>query len=100
MIPWLKKRDVAILGGEGAQDAVPPPTGSELGGLALHDFALIMLGIHLFHGVWSLFQSMGWSHPRFNAWRRQIAAGVATLIVVGNVSFPIAVLTKIIEVKS
>lgn len=47
MIPWLKRRDVAILGGEGAQDAVPPPTGSELGGLALHDFALIMLGIHL-----------------------------------------------------
>lgn len=47
VIPWLKKRDVAILGGEGAQDAVPPPTGSELGGLALHDFALIMLGIHL-----------------------------------------------------
>ena len=62
--------------------------------------ANIALGVHLFHGVWSLFQSMGWSHPRFNAWRRQIAAGVATLIVVGNVSFPIAVLTKIIEVKS
>ncbi|MGE3509743.1 MAG: cyclase family protein [Vicinamibacterales bacterium] len=47
VIPWLKKRDVAILGGEGAQDATPPPTGSELGGLALHDFALIMLGVHL-----------------------------------------------------
>lgn len=62
--------------------------------------ANIALGVHLFHGVWSLFQSMGWSHPRFNAWRRQIAAGVATVIVVGNVSFPIAVMTKIIEVKS
>lgn len=47
VLPWLKQRDVAILGGEGAQDAVPPPTGSELGGLALHDFALIVLGIHL-----------------------------------------------------
>jgi succinate dehydrogenase / fumarate reductase cytochrome b subunit len=62
--------------------------------------ANIALGVHLFHGVWSLFQSMGWSHPRFNAWRRQIAVGIATVIVVGNVSFPIAVLTKIIEVQS
>ena len=47
VLPWLKRRDVAILGSEGAQDAVPPPTGSELGGLALHDFALIILGINL-----------------------------------------------------
>lgn len=47
VLPWLKRRDVSILGGEGAQDAVPPPAGSELGGLALHDFALIVLGIHL-----------------------------------------------------
>ena len=47
VLPWLKRRDVAILGSEGAQDAVPPPTGSELGGLALHDFALIVLGINL-----------------------------------------------------
>jgi succinate dehydrogenase / fumarate reductase cytochrome b subunit len=62
--------------------------------------ANLALGIHLFHGVWSLFQSLGWNNPRFNKWRRQIAAGVSTLIVVGNVSFPIAVLTHIVKVKS
>jgi succinate dehydrogenase / fumarate reductase cytochrome b subunit len=61
--------------------------------------ANIALGIHLFHGVWSLFQSMGWSNPKFNKWRRQLAAGIATLIVVGNVSFPIAVLANIVKVK-
>ena len=59
--------------------------------------ANIALGIHLFHGTWSLFQSMGWNNPRFNEWRRGLAAGVATIIVVGNVSFPIAVLAGIIE---
>jgi kynurenine formamidase len=48
VIPWLKRRDVALLGSEGAQDAGPVPPGAEIGGLALHDFALIMLGIHLF----------------------------------------------------
>jgi succinate dehydrogenase / fumarate reductase cytochrome b subunit len=58
--------------------------------------ANIALGIHLFHGTWSLFQSMGWNNPRFNSWRRGLAAGVATIIVVGNVSFPIAVMTGVV----
>ncbi len=63
----------------------------------LYIVANIALGIHLFHGTWSLFQSMGWNNPRFNEWRRGLAAGVATIIVVGNVSFPIAVIAGIIE---
>ena len=58
--------------------------------------ANIALGVHLFHGVWSLFQSMGWNNPRFNKWRRQIAAGVATIVVVGNVSFPVAAMAGIV----
>jgi len=53
--------------------------------------ANIALGIHLFHGAWSLFQSMGWNNPRFNSWRRNFAAAFAVLIVIGNVSFPVAV---------
>ena len=62
--------------------------------------ANLALGTHLFHGVWSLFQSLGWNNPRFSKWRRHIAGGVSSLIVVGNVSFPIAVLTHIVKVKS
>lgn len=58
--------------------------------------ANILLGIHLFHGVWSIFQSLGWNNPRFNSWRRAIAAGFATVVVVGNVSFPVAVLAGIV----
>jgi succinate dehydrogenase / fumarate reductase cytochrome b subunit len=50
----------------------------------------------LFHGVWSLFQSLGWNNPRFNKWRRAIATAFATIIVVGNVSFPIAVLAGVV----
>lgn len=64
---------------------------------ALYIVANIALGVHLFHGAWSLFQSMGWNRPRFNKWRRGFAIGFATLIVVGNVSFPIAVLAGIVE---
>ncbi len=62
----------------------------------LYIVANIALGTHLFHGVWSLFQSMGWNNPRFNQWRRGIATAFATIIVVGNVSFPIAVLAGIV----
>jgi succinate dehydrogenase / fumarate reductase cytochrome b subunit len=60
--------------------------------------ANIALGIHLFHGAWSLFQSLGWNNPRFNKWRRSFATGFATVVVVGNVSFPVAVLAGIVSV--
>lgn len=57
----------------------------------------LALGTHLFHGTWSLFQSMGWNNPKFNAWRRNIAIGTAALVVAGNLSFPIATLAGVIE---
>jgi succinate dehydrogenase / fumarate reductase cytochrome b subunit len=57
----------------------------------------IAVAIHLFHGIWSMFQSLGWNNPKFNAWRRSIAAGVSTLIGVGNVLFPIMVLAKVVK---
>jgi succinate dehydrogenase / fumarate reductase, cytochrome b subunit len=64
---------------------------------ALYIVANLALGVHLFHGAWSLFQSLGWNNPRFNRWRRNFAAGFAAIIVVGNVSFPIAVLAGVVS---
>jgi succinate dehydrogenase / fumarate reductase cytochrome b subunit len=58
----------------------------------------LALGVHLFHGAWSLFQSLGLNNPRFNIWRRWFAIGFSALIVVGNVSFPVAVLAGIVKV--
>jgi len=63
----------------------------------LYIVANIALGIHLFHGTWSLFQSMGWNNPKFNQWRRSAATAVATVVVVGNVSFPIMTLAGVID---
>ena len=57
----------------------------------------VALGIHLFHGFWSMFQSMGWNSPRFNQWRRAAAVAIASIVVVGNVSFPIAAMAGVIE---
>jgi succinate dehydrogenase / fumarate reductase cytochrome b subunit len=59
--------------------------------------ANILLGIHLFHGAWSIFQSFGWNNPRFNKWRRAFATGFAAIVVVGNVSFPVAVMAGIVQ---
>ena len=60
--------------------------------------ANLALGAHIYQGTWSLFQTLGWSHPRFNRWRRYAAAGLTTAIVAGNLSFPIAVQLGILEV--
>ncbi|HET6951126.1 MAG TPA: succinate dehydrogenase cytochrome b subunit [Acidimicrobiales bacterium] len=64
---------------------------------AIYIVANIALGLHLFHGSWSLFQSLGLNNPRWNSWRRGFAAGFAGLVVVGNLSFPIAVLTGVVN---
>ncbi len=60
--------------------------------------ANLLLGLHLSHGAWSIFQSLGWNNPRFNAWRRAFARGFAAVVVIGNVSFPIAVLIGVVNV--
>ena len=52
--------------------------------------ANVALGIHLFHGCWSMFQSLGINNPRFNKWRRWFAQGLAAVIILGNISMPIA----------
>jgi succinate dehydrogenase / fumarate reductase, cytochrome b subunit len=54
--------------------------------------ANVALGIHLYHGGWSLFQSVGWNNPRFNVWRRYFAVGFAVVVTGGYISVPIAVL--------
>ena len=59
--------------------------------------AQIALGFHLYHGLWSMFQSLGWNHPRFNLWRNGFAHAFAWIIVLGNVSFPLAVLTGLVR---
>lgn len=63
----------------------------------IYIIANLLLGLHIYHGAWSLFQSLGLANPRFNSWRRGIAGTIAAVIVIGNVSFPIAVLSGMIK---
>ena len=63
---------------------------------AIYIVANVMLGLHLYHGLWSLFQTLGWNHPVFNPWRRTFAVVFALVVTLGNVSFPLAVLTGVV----
>jgi succinate dehydrogenase / fumarate reductase cytochrome b subunit len=59
--------------------------------------AMIMLCYHLYHGLWSMFQSLGFSHPIYTPWLKVFAKVFAILIAVGNISIPVAVLTGFIK---
>jgi succinate dehydrogenase / fumarate reductase, cytochrome b subunit len=59
--------------------------------------AMIPLGLHLYHGFWSMLQTLGVSSSSFNRVRRPIAAFLAVIVVVGNISFPVAVLTGLVR---
>ncbi|MGH9244550.1 MAG: succinate dehydrogenase cytochrome b subunit [Acidimicrobiales bacterium] len=64
---------------------------------AFYVLANLALGLHLFHGAWSIFQSLGLNNPRFNHWRRRFAEAFAAVIVLGNVSFPVMVQVGLID---
>lgn len=59
--------------------------------------ANLALGLHIYHGAWSMFQSLGVNHPRFNHLRRIFAAAFALVVTVGNLSFPIAVQLGLVD---
>jgi len=58
--------------------------------------AMIPLGFHLYHGFFSMLHSFGATNPKFNRWRRPLAAVLALGVVIPNISFPVAVLAGII----
>ncbi|HTZ31192.1 MAG TPA: succinate dehydrogenase cytochrome b subunit [Methylomirabilota bacterium] len=59
--------------------------------------AMIMLCYHLYHGLWSMFQSLGFSHPVYTPWLKLAAKVIAILIAIGNISIPVAVLAGCIK---
>ncbi|HEX3662521.1 MAG TPA: succinate dehydrogenase cytochrome b subunit [Acidobacteriaceae bacterium] len=59
---------------------------------AWYIFSLILLGFHLRHGIWSMFQSLGLNHPRHTPVLKQAALWIAILITVGYISIPVSVL--------
>ncbi|MDQ1381940.1 MAG: succinate dehydrogenase / fumarate reductase, cytochrome b subunit, partial [Actinomycetota bacterium] len=61
--------------------------------------ANIALAFHLYHGAWSMFQSMGINNPRINKLRRSFATGFAGLILIGNLSFPVLIQLHVVDLQ-
>jgi succinate dehydrogenase / fumarate reductase cytochrome b subunit len=59
--------------------------------------AIVLLCTHLYHGLWSMFQSLGISHPKYTPKLKKFAALFAILIAIGNCSIPISVLTGLLK---
>lgn len=59
--------------------------------------AMVPLGLHLYHGLWSATQTLALRNPRVVAWRRPLAVAITLAIVLGNISMPVAVLVGIVR---
>jgi succinate dehydrogenase / fumarate reductase, cytochrome b subunit len=59
---------------------------------AFYILAIALLCMHLYHGLWSMCQSLGWIDPRHNEKIKKAAGAIAILICTGFVSVPLAVL--------
>jgi succinate dehydrogenase / fumarate reductase cytochrome b subunit len=63
---------------------------------AAYIVAMIGVGAHLAHGLYSMFHSLGFRHPRYTPGLRTAAAVVGTLIALGDISIPVAVLVGLV----
>jgi succinate dehydrogenase / fumarate reductase cytochrome b subunit len=61
--------------------------------------AMLALGLHLYHGLWSMLQTLGANNAKYNHLRRPIALILALLVVLANISFPVAVLTGVLTLR-
>ena len=55
------------------------------------------IGFHLSHGAWSMFQSVGFSHPRYTPLIRRAAAVAAWILTAGFISVPVAVVVGLVR---
>ncbi len=64
---------------------------------AFYMLAQVCLGLHLYHGLWSMFQTLGVPDLSRQSWRRKFALVFALVITLGNLSFPIAVMGGLVR---
>lgn len=64
---------------------------------AFYVVAMVALGLHLYHGLWSMFQTLGVDDIRASGLYRGVAGVVALAVLVGNISVPVAVLAGLVR---
>jgi succinate dehydrogenase / fumarate reductase cytochrome b subunit len=65
--------------------------------VAVYVAAIVVLGLHVYHGTWSALQTLGLNRPPTDRWRRGAAAVIALLIAGLYTAIPVAVLAGIVR---
>jgi len=58
---------------------------------------MILVGFHLSHGIWSMVQSLGFSHPRYTPMVKKFAAVFSWILIAGFIAVPLAVLSGVVR---
>ena len=59
--------------------------------------AMLVLAFHMYHGIYSAFQTLGLNHPKYNRWRRAFAAAYTLVVTAGFIAVPVAVLAGVVR---
>jgi succinate dehydrogenase / fumarate reductase, cytochrome b subunit len=59
--------------------------------------AMVLLSMHLSHGISSLFQSLGINHPKYNGMIEKVGPTAGALVALGFISIPAAVLAGLVS---
>lgn len=59
--------------------------------------AMGCLAFHLWHGAWSMLQTLGLSHPKYDPWRKRLAVAFTVLVAGGFAIVPIAILAGVLK---
>ncbi|MCX7835094.1 MAG: succinate dehydrogenase cytochrome b subunit [bacterium] len=61
--------------------------------LSFYIFAVIVLGVHISHGFWSLFQSIGVTHTQYTKMLQKLAKVLGVLFAIGFATIPFIAVT-------
>lgn len=64
---------------------------------AIYLAAVVALGMHIHHGMWSVFQSLGISTAAVKPVRRRLATGISAVVFIGFAAIPLAILFGILD---
>lgn len=70
---------------------------SRFGWAGIYLVSMAVVALHLYHGVWSLFQTVGWDNPDRNPGLRKLAVTLAVVLFIGFVAVPSAFLMNVLK---
>jgi succinate dehydrogenase / fumarate reductase cytochrome b subunit len=59
--------------------------------------SMLALGFHMYHGIWSMFQSLGLNNAKYNSYWKKLSIAITGIVVIGNIAMPLAVLAGFVR---